>query len=407
MSIPYPKWVRVRQNLDRKRDGDPYRSVTDQLAALPGLPPLNGKSIAVTAGSRYIANLVPITRAVIDFIVSHGGRPFLVPAMGSHGGATAGGQVNVLKEFGLTEEALGVPVRSSMEVDQLGIVEDIPVYIDRTAHEADGIVVINRVKPHQVFKGDIQSGLNKMLVVGLGKKKGADAVHGTGRIDVLGILGDYIISRVPVLCGVAILENAYDETRDVAVLAPDQFKAYDKSWCTLSRSIMPRIPVRDLDLIIVDQMGKDISGSGMDTNVIGFSRRLTPSGQLSVPLAVLDLTDKSEGNAMGVGLADFTTRRLVGKINFTTTYTNVLATGIYSTGRIPVTFETDRDILDVILQKLEQPEKARIIRIENTLHLDSFLATESLIGEIARQASLEISGELIETRFSPEGFFDF
>ena len=408
MSITYPDWVRVRQKLDKKRCDNPYRAVIDQLdAMLPGLPQLKGKRIAVTAGSRYIDSLVPITKAVIDFVISQGGQPFLVPSMGSHGGATAHGQLKVVEDLGLTQEALSAPIQSSMEVDQLGTVENIPVFMDRLARQADGIVLINRIKPHQVFKGDIQSGLNKMLVIGLGKKKGADAVHNTGRIDVLGTLGDYISSRVSVLFGVAILENSYDEVRDVAVLAPGQFKDYDKTWCSLSRSIIPKIPVRDLDLVIIDKMGKDISGSGMDTNVIGFTRRMMPSGQLSVPLAVLDLTKKSEGNAMGIGLADFTTRKLVSKINYRTTYANVLATGIYSTGRIPVTLETDRDILDTILQKLEQPEIARIIRISDTLHLDSFLATESLAKEIATQATLAVEGDRIKTHFSADGSFDF
>ncbi|MDA8126921.1 MAG: DUF362 domain-containing protein [Deltaproteobacteria bacterium] len=230
----YPSWMAVKQNLDRTRVADPYRLVTEQLTGKSGeIPVTPGARIAVTGGSRYIANMVPITRAVIDYLLSRGARPFIVPAMGSHGGATAAGQLQVLEEYGLTESALGVPILSSMEVDQLGVVEGIPVYLDRHAHEADGIVVINRVKPHQVFRGEVQSGLNKMLAVGLGKQKGADAVHGCGRIDVLGTLGDYIRSQVPVLFGVAILENSYDETRDVAVALPDQFREYDRSWVKL------------------------------------------------------------------------------------------------------------------------------------------------------------------------------
>lgn len=404
----YPRWIRVRQNLDRKRVDDPYRLVYDQLTSGSGrFPVKQGARIAITAGSRYIANLVPITRAVIDYIASQGGQPLVVPAMGSHGGATAKGQLQVLEEYGMTEKTLGVPICSSMEVVQIGVVEEIPVYLDKNAHEADGIVVINRVKAHQVFKGEIQSGLNKMLAVGLGKKKGADAIHGSGRIDVLGTIGDHIRSHVPVLFGVAILENSYDDTREVAVVTPDQFKEYDRLWAKLSRSLMPRIPVRELDLVIVDAMGKDISGSGMDTNVIGFTRRMMPTGQTAIPLAVLGLTEKTEGNAMGVGLADFTTRRLVGQIDYRATYTNVLATGIYSTGRIPVVFETVRELLETLLGKLERPEEARIIRIKDTLHLDSFLATESLVGEIRRQDALETDGEMITTSFDAQGRLDF
>lgn len=400
----YPKWMAVRQNLDRQRVDDPYRLVYEQLTAGSGWLPVNrGERVAVTAGSRYIANLVPITRAVIDYIVSQGGRPFVVPAMGSHGGATAQGQLQVLDEYGMTEKTLGVPILSSMEVDRIGVVEGIPVYLDRHARGADRIVVINRVKPHQVFRGEIQSGLNKMLAVGLGNKRGADAIHGSGRIDILGTIGDYIRSQVPVLFGVAILENSYDETRDVAVVPPDRFKEYDRSWAKLSRSLIPRIPVRELDLVIVDAMGKDVSGSGMDTNVVGFTRRMTPSGATAVPLAVLGLTEKTEGNAMGVGLADFTTRRLVDRIDYRATYTNVLATGIYSTGRIPVVFETERELLDTVLGKLERPEEARIIRIKDTLHLDHLLATESLHAEICRQEALTTDGKMMDTCFDEQG----
>ena len=324
--------------------------------------------------------------------------------MGSHGGATDHGQVQVLEEIGLTEEGLGAPIRSSMEVVQLGVVENIPVYIDKHAHDADGIVIINRIKAHQVFKGDIQSGLNKMLVVGLGKQKGADAVHASGRIDVLGPMGDFIRAAVPVLFGVAIQENSYDETRDVAVVMPDRFTEYDIAWAKQSRSLMPKIPIRKLDLVIVEKMGKDISGSGMDTNVIGFTRRLLATGQTAVPLAVLDLTDKTEGNAMGIGLADFTTRRLVEKIDYQKTYTNVLATGIYSTGRIPVTLENDREILDAVVCKLEHPEKARIIRIPEHVSnsIDSWPPRRSA-GRFSSRNNSKSRERLAETCFDEQG----
>ncbi len=399
----YPKWISVRQNLDRKRVGDPYGAAAGQLSLLPAGLVRRGARIAVTAGSRCIANVVPITRAVIDYIAAQGGEPFLVPAMGSHGGATSRGQTQVLAEFGLTAEALGVPLRSSMEVVQLGVVENIPVYIDRYAHEADGIVIVNRVKAHQVFKGAIQSGLNKMLVIGLGKQKGADAVHASGRTDVLGPLGDFLRAAAPVLFGVAILENSYDETRDVAALLPESFTEYDAAWAKLSRSLMPKIPVRRLDLVVVERMGKDVSGSGMDTNVIGFTRRLLATGQTAVPLAVLALTEKTEGNAMGIGLADLTTRRLAEGIDRQKTYTNVLATGIYSTGRIPVTLDDERAILDTVIGKLDDPERARIVRIKSTLELDRFWATEALREELRGQPELEVTAEAVETRFDEQG----
>jgi hypothetical protein len=397
----YPKWINVHQKLDRKVDPDPAETVRKQLASMA--PPVKpGDRIAITAGSRYISNLVEMTKAVADYLKSRGAEPFLVPAMGSHGGATDQGQLKVLADFGFREQRLEVPIHASMDVVELGEVDGIPVFFDKNAYAADGIVVINRVKPHQFFKKDIQSGLNKMMALGLGKKKGADTIHGCGRTDILGDIGDFICSRTPILLGVAILENAYDETRNVAVLKPEKFKEIDATWAKKARSLMPKIPIRDLDLVIVEEMGKDISGSGMDTNVIGFTRRLNPSGQVAVALAVLDLTDRSGGNAIGIGLADFVTQRLVNKVDRQKTNINVIATGIYSAGRIPITLASEQEIIDVILAKMEKPENARIIRIKNTFRIDSFMATDSLLEDIDKNEALSVIGKPMDTVFNEE-----
>ena len=399
--MKYPKWINVHQKLDRQIDPHPAETVHNQLLSMaPSVKP--GDRIAITAGSRHISNLVDITKAVVDYLKSKGADPFLVAAMGSHGGATDQGQMKVLTDFGFNEQRLGVPIRSSMDTVLLGEVAGIPVFFDKKAHEADGIVVINRVKPHQFFKKEIQSGLNKMMAIGLGKQKGADAIHGCGRTDILGDIGDFICTRMPILFGVAILENAYDETRNVAVLTPDKFKETDALWAQKARKLMPKIPIRELDLIIVEEMGKDISGSGMDTNVIGFTRRLNPSGQVAVPLAVLDLTDKSDGNAIGMGLADFVTRRLVRKVDRKKTYTNVIATGVYSAGRIPITLDSEQEIIAAILSKLENPEAARIIRIKNTFSIDTFAATEMLLEDIGKNKALSVVGEAMETVFNSD-----
>lgn len=404
--MKYPKWINVHQKLDRQVDPNPAETVRKQLASMA--PPVKpGDRIAITAGSRFISNLVDITRAVADYLKSRGAEPFVVPAMGSHGGATDQGQLKVLADFGFSEQRLQIPIRSSMDVVELGEVEGIPVFFDKNAYAADGIVVINRVKPHQVFKKEIQSGLNKMMALGLGKKKGADTIHACGRTDILGDIGDFICSRTPILLGVAILENAYDETRNVAVLTPEKFKAVDASWAKKARHLMPKIPIRDLDLIIVEEMGKDISGSGMDTNVIGFTRRLNPSGQAAVALAVLDLTDKSGGNAIGIGLADFVTQRLVSKVDRKKTNINVIATGVYSAGRIPITLASEQEIIGVILSKMEKPEKARIIRIKNTFRIDSFMATESLLEDIDKNEVLSVVGKPIDTVFNEDHALEF
>jgi len=404
--MKYPKWINVHQKLDRQVDPDPVKTVAKQLASMD--PPIKpGDRIAITAGSRFIANLVDITKAVADYLKSRGAEPFVVPAMGSHGGATDAGQLKLLADFGFTEERLQVPIRSSMEVIQLGEVEGIPILFDKTACGADGIVVINRVKPHQFFKKEIQSGLNKMMALGLGKKKGADTIHGCGRTDILGDIGDFICSRAPILFGVAILENAYDETRNIAVLKPEEFKEYDAAWAKKARGLMPKIPIRDLDLIIVEEMGKDISGSGMDTNVIGFTRRSDPTGQVAVPLAVLDLTEKSDGNAIGMGLADFVTQRLVSKVDRDKTNINVIATGVFSAGRIPITLTSEQEIIEVILSKLEDPEKARIIRIKNTFHIDSFMATTGLREDIDKNEALSVIGKPMDTVFNVDHTLQF
>jgi hypothetical protein len=399
--MQYPSWIKIYQNLDIKRDSNPVWTVKSQLELLKKKAGINrGARIAITAGSRYIANLPLITKAVVDFVISEGAHPFLVPAMGSHGGATEKGQIKVLEELGLTEKSMGAPIQSCMDVVALGNVENIIVYFDRLASEADGIIIINRVKAHQVFKGDIQSGLYKMMAVGMGKKKGADAIHGLGRTDILGLIGDFIISAVPILFGVAILENSYDETRDVAVILPSQFKEYDIKWAWKSREIMPQIPFRSLDLVIVNEMGKDISGSGMDTNVIGFTRRMTPTGQQAVPLAVFDLTKKTGGNAMGIGLADFTTKRVIEKIDYNVTYTNVITSGVYSAGKIPITLDNEKALVDIVLHKLAQPQNARIVRIKNTLHMDEFFATEILEAEAKKNNKLKVERKKYDTLFN-------
>ena len=406
--MKYPKWIKVYQELDNKRDDDPSHTVRIQLESIQNkLNIKDGDPIAVTVGSRSISNLVLLTKSVIDFLKSKGAAPFLVPAMGSHGAGTSEGQRQLLEELGFTESSMGVPVLSSMEVVLLGEVEGIPIYMDKMAFESKGTIVINRVKPHQVFKGEIQSGLNKMLALGLGKKRGAEVIHLAGRGDILGQIGDFICSKASILFGVAIIENSYSETRNVAVVLPEGFKEIDRRWAKESRSFLPRVPFRSLDLVLVDEMGKNISGSGMDTNVIGFTRHLDNTGKAAVPLAVFDLTEESDGNALGMGLADFMTRRLKNKVDFSKTYTNAIATGIYSAGRIPITLENERDILHAVLEKYQEPVKTKIVRIKNTLHLEEFFITEALIPEAEKNDKIRFDGELIETHFDDSGSLTF
>jgi hypothetical protein len=341
---------------------------------------------------------------VVDELKNAGARPFIIPAMGSHGGGTAEGQRAVLESLGIDEVSMEVPVVSSIETAVLGTTPSgIPVFMDRNALEADGIVVINRIKIHTAYHGSIESGLCKMVAVGLGKREGAAALHRCG-------LGDEVVEsfrvacrNVPILFGVGILENAFDETLDFRVVGPEDFEQVDHELLERCRNIVPRIPFRTFDILMVDEMGKNISGTGMDTNVIGFWRRF---GGERIPdystLIVCDLTPESHGNAMGIGFADLTTRRLVNKIDFEPTYTNGITSGTWAIVRIPITLDNDYECIRTALEKHE-PGYARIVRIKNTLELEKLYISENLLSEVEQRDDLEVIDEPVEMRFDREG----
>jgi hypothetical protein len=402
-----PKVARVRQPFDRTRLEDVCGAVTAGLRSLrlaEGVQP--GFRIAITAGSRGIHNLVAITRTVVGVIKELGGHPFIVPSMGSHGGATDEGQKRLLADLGISEASMGCPVVSSMTVEEIGRTsKGIPVYLDRHAVHADGIIVINRIKPHTAFRGEIESGLCKMLAVGLGKHKGARQMHAAGLGGTLVEAARVILARVPVLAGVAVLENSLDETAEVHVVAPEKFEETDRRLLERAWQTLPRIPFDPLDVLIVDEMGKNISGTGMDKNVIGIGPRVGGKMEMGAPavstIVVLGLTSETHGNANGVGLADITTRRLVDSIDYKATYTNVLTTRLWSAGRLPVIMETDRDAIDVALGETP-PAQVRLVRIKNTLHLEELEISEALLPE-ARQGGLTVVSEPRPLEFDETG----
>ncbi len=392
-----PKVIRVRQQFDRTRLEDPCGAVTAGLrdTGLTGrLKP--GARVAITAGSRGINHLVAMTRAAVDAVISVGGQPFIIPSMGSHGGATDEGQRTLLADLGISEASMGCPVLSSMEVETLGrTVDGVPVYLDRHALHADGIIVINRVKPHTAFRGEVESGLCKMLAVGLGKHKGAQQMHAAGLGPTLVEAARMILARAPVLAGIAVLENALEETAEVHVVPPDRFEETDRVLLQRAWQMLPRIPFDPLDVLVVDEMGKNISGTGMDNNVIGIGPRVGGKMEMGHPaistIVVLGLTPETHGNANGIGLADITTRRLVDSIDYKATYTNVLTTRLWSAGRLPVILETDREAIKVAVG--ETPEDhLRLVRIKNTLHLEELEISEALLPE-ARQKGLTLVWE--------------
>ena len=405
--MDFPNMIKIRQVFDSSRLENPAETVSAKLresGLLNRIAP--GSRIAVTAGSRGITGIPSILRAVVEELKRAGAEPFIVPAMGSHGGGTAEGQAAMLGELGITETAVGAPVVSSMDTVVLGETPSgAPVHIDRNAYGSDGIVVVNRVKVHTAFHGRVESGLCKMVVCGLGKKKGVETFHRMGAERNFMECFSCAREKANILCGVAILENARDETLDIRVVPPGDFEDADSDLLERCRKIIPHIPFGEFDILIVDEMGKNISGTGMDTNVIGFWRRYggekTPDYST---LIVLSLTPESRGNAMGIGLADLTTRRLVDSVDFPSTYTNAI-TSQMSLGRIPITLENDRECLRVALEKHEQ-ENARIVRIKNTLDLETLLVSENLARDAGVNPNLEIAGESELLRFDNEGFLD-
>lgn len=382
-----PVFFRVRQIFPRPLVEDIPRAVEGELCKLRERV-VPGARIAVTAGSRGIRNIAVILREVCRVLRGWGASPFLVAAMGSHGGGTESGQREVLASLGITEESVGAEIVATTDVVELGVTASgLPVYCDRVAWESDGILVVNRVKPHTSFRGPVESGLLKMLCVGLGKARGASLFHEAGPAGMAQRvleMGRVFLASGKVVGGLAIVENAYDETARLVALAPEEIESREPSLLQEARDLMPRIPVGEADLLVVKWMGKNYSGTGMDTNVIGrFQLEGLPEPERPRfrRIAVLDISPESEGNATGIGLADFTTRRLVEKIDRASTYLNCLTTGFVHRAKIPMYFDRDVEIFEAAARSLgvEDGRALRVVCIENTLHVEEFWVSEPLL----------------------------
>jgi len=393
----------IKQNFDSRQIEDIPAEVTREVARL-NLPDKikKGDSVAITAGSRGIANIDAITKAVVDNLKGVGARPFIFPAMGSHGGATDKGQVNVLKGFGITEAAMGCPIKSNMAVVYLGDVSDgYPIYVDKNAMESDHIAVINRVKAHTKFEGPIESGLMKMMAIGMGKHKGAEYYHKASVQltfqKIVERVGLEVIQRSPVLFGLGIVENAYHQTCLLRALLPEDIMEVEKSLLRLSIERMARLPFDEIDVLVVDQIGKDISGTGMDTNVTGRNRDIL--GDFSTTLRVKrifvrDLTVATSGNAIGIGFADFTTTRLVNKMNRSKTYINCLTAISPEKGAIPMHFDTDRRALEACFKTVGDISisELRLIHIKNTMALTNISVSRAYADELKQNRALKLLG---------------
>lgn len=373
-----------------------------------------GDSIAITAGSRGITDINVITRTVIDELIKLQGKPFIIPAMGSHGGATVSGQLKVLEGYGITEKKMGVPIKATMDVVKIGKCNNsIPVYIDKNVINADHVVAINRIKAHTRFAGEIESGLIKMLLVGLGKDVGARVYHRAIMKNTFDLIVEsalpLVLSKLSVLFGLAIIENAYGKVADISAMRGEDIIKKEPGLKKKSFQLMAKLPFSNIDLLIVDNMGKDISGTGMDTNIIGRkdenSSKATNEGVNISRIFVRDLTPNSHGNACGIGLADFTTRKLVNKINFQETYINCVTALRPEGAKIPMTFECDKDAIEAAVSTcgIENPDDMKIVWIKNTLDLEKVIVSEGYLDDLNGRDNFEEISSAREITFDPSG----
>lgn len=373
-----------------------------------------GESVAITAGSRGIANIAIITRAIVEHLRRLGAKPLIVPAMGSHGGATDAGQRAVLEHLGITESYCGCPIRSSMETvvvcqSQYGF----PVHFDRLASEADHVIVAGRIKPHTTFTGPIESGLMKMLLIGLGKHAGAKVYH-QAILDycfeqIVRSVAAEVLQKCNIVAGLGIIENAYDETALLAAVEPEEFETRERELLLLAKQWMPRLPFERVDLLLVDAIGKNISGSGLDTNVVGRKSNDNAAMPGETPvvrrIAARSLTPQSRGNAIGIGIADFCTQRLADAIDLHSTRTNALTSGHLGAAKMPLVYPTDRDILAAALPTigLTPPEDAKLLWIPSTLHLTEIECSPAYHAEAKNRPDLEILTEVRDVPFDKQG----
>lgn len=408
--IRLPKVVKVKYKITDERINDVEGEVIKQLKmknVLGGIR--DGNTVAIAVGSREVSNLAVIVKTLVNQIKSQGGKPFIIPAMGSHGGATAQGQKEVISFFGITEKSMGVPVKSSMETVEIGTTaDDIPVYMDRYAYQADYIIPVGRIKPHTDFRGRYESGLMKMIAVGLGKQKGASICHQLG-LDNMSVNIEKIVQvslkKTNIVFGVGIIENAFHDTYRIEVLTGKEIPEEEPELLQEAKKLISGVPFNKVDVIVVDEMGKDISGTGMDSNVIGRSSTLGIWRPFAERVVVLDLTDKSHGNANGIGLADITTQRLFNKMSFEQTYPNVITSAEPKAVKIPIVMPNDELAVKCAIMTCTKAgkENIRLVRIKNTLSMNEFLISQTLIREAQQHRDMEMEEDVYEMELGKHG----
>jgi hypothetical protein len=411
----FPKMMLVEQRYDAPEVKDIPGAVQAEISGL-GLESTikSGDSIAITVGSRGVANIALIVKSLVSELKKLGAQPFVIPAMGSHGGGTAEGQAGIIKGYGVTEEYVGAPIKSSMDVVQVSQTpEGVPVFCDKNAFEADHVAVVNRVKPHTDFFGPIQSGLHKMMLIGMGKHHGAliyhRAIQDYSWDHIITAVGAEVIKKCKVALGLAIVENQNHGTASLHGVRPQEFYEKEVKLQALSQSLMASIPFEKLDLLIVDQIGKNVSGAGMDTNVIGRKYNDHRADSAETPkvtrIYVRGLTEETHGNATGIGIAEFCHQKVVDQMDKSITDINCICGFHPSAASVPVTLPSDMEALKIALNNVGyvEPEQAKVVWIKNTMDIDTIAVSASLADQVAGQAHLNIMREAEDLRFDASG----
>ncbi len=391
---PVPDVALVRRHFSKEHIEDVAGEVRKELArvGLAGRVKA-GQRIAITAGSRGVSNIALIIKTIADELKKLNAKPFIVPAMGSHGGATPHGQTELIAEYGITEETMGVPILSSLETVVIGRnPSGVLVHMDRNAHDADGVIVVGRIKNHTNFRAPIESGLCKMMAIGLGKQRGAESVHSGDLAEDVPEAARVMIGTGKIILGVGMVENAYHKTCKVAAAPPEKIHETDRECLVLASRLLPRVPFEELGVLVVDEIGKNISGSGMDYNIIGMWRRtaMPPFTPMYHRIVVLNVTPESHGNCIGVGAADFVTRKLVNQFDAKKTYWNSITANGFGGVKIPFTLETDVEAVGVAWKSAERLGKPGLVRIKNTMELGEFWVTADLLDQLQGNSEYEV-----------------
>jgi hypothetical protein len=406
-----PRMLRVKQKFEAPTLEDIPAAVRAEVQSLALDSKVTaGESVAISVGSRGIANIALIIKSLVEELKALGLEPFLVPAMGSHGGGVAEAQQAIIEGYGVTEEYTGAPIKASMETVQVGETEDgVPVFFDKYAYEADHVAVVGRIKPHTDFVGEIESGLHKMMLIGLGKHKGAALYHQAivhySFDRIIRSVGQTVVDKCGVLLGLGLVENQYDKTALIKGVGAEELVEREKELLVLAKKWMPRLPFETVDLLIVDEIGKNISGAGMDTNVVGRKFHDNHAAEKEYPkvtrILVRGLTEETHGNASGIGTAEYAHKRAIEEMDREITYINCMTGNHPSGAHIPLYFDTDRICIDRALETvgLVEPENAKVLRIHNTLELAEVLVSEAYLPEVEKRDDLEVIGEAEDMPF--------